>query len=491
MDFMLTLLFYVDQYGRKRYVFMGILKGETLKITVSANLILENIPGGLKKDLMRKLTFINPKWLENEKMGRWNRDTEKYLKYYETEGENKLIIPRGYARQLILLCRKNNIAYELYDKRRSLPETDFTFHGRLNEVQEAAAVKMLKKDFGTLCAPTGSGKTVICLYMIAKRKQPALIVVHTRDLAFQWMDRISRFLEIPHEKIGLIGAGKKKTGDKITVALVQSLYKIKDKIAPLTGYLVVDECHHAPSRTFTEAVSSFDCKYMLGLTATPWRRDKLSRLIFWFLGDIHHTIEKQDLIEKGHILAAKVIFRETKFRPFHDPGDEYSKMLSELTSDDDRNKMITDDVAKEVKSGKGVCLVLSDRKKHCETLGALLKYRHGIDALVLTGDLPVAKRRKIIERVNSGKAKVLVATGQLIGEGFDCRELSTLFIATPVKFKGRLMQYLGRIIRPAPGKTGATVYDYVDVNVKPLVSAAISRQSVYGIRPGQETKLSG
>ncbi len=472
----------------KNICFAGMLKGESLKITVSANLALEDIPGSLKKDLIQKLTFINPKWLENEKMGRWNRDTEKYLKYYEIKDKNKLIIPRGYARQLILLCRKNNIAYELYDKRRALLETDFTFHGKLNQVQQAAVKRMLKKDFGTLCAPTGSGKTVLCLYMIARRKQPSLIVVHTKDLAFQWMERIGQFLNISPEETGLIGAGKKKTGEKITVALVQSLYKCKHEVAPNIGYLVVDECHHAPSRTFTQVVSSFDCKYMLGLTATPWRRDKLSRLIFWFLGDIHYTIEKQDLIEKGHILAAKVIFRKTEFKPFHDPADEYSKMLLELTSDDGRNTMITDDVAKEVKSGKGVCLVLSDRKKHCETLAALLKYRHGIDALVLTGDLPVAKRRKIIDRVNSGKAKVLMATGQLIGEGFDCKELSTLFIATPVRFKGRLMQYLGRIVRPAPGKIRATVYDYVDINVKPLVSAAISRQSVYGTDHDPEFK---
>ena len=127
----------------------------------------------------------------------------------------------------------------------------------------------------------------------------------------------------------------------------------------------------------------------------------------------------------------------------------------------------------------GICLLLSDRKKHCETLQTLLKFRHGIAAELLTGDLNSSQRREVLENIREGKAKVVVATGQLIGEGFDCRELSTLFIATPIRFSGRLLQYLGRVLRPAPGKTQAKVYDYVDVHVGPLMAAAAARQRVY------------
>ena len=448
-----------------------------MKITIRNHLSLENTPSELEAILRKRMRFPNPKWQENERLGRWNKGTPEHLSFFEKTRTGRIILPRGYVRQLILLCRRMKIPHELEDLRRTLPSLDFEFSGRLKPFQQAAADRMLDKEFGTLSAPTGSGKTVIALYMVARRRQPALVVVHTRDLAFQWIERIGEFLSIPESSVGLIGGGERRAGSEITVALVQSLYKCAEEIAPQIGSLVVDECHRAPSRTFTEAVSAFDSRYMLGLTATPWRRDKLSRLIFWHLGDVHYEIEKSPLIREGHILEADVVIRETGFSPFHDPVREYPKMLSELTADDDRNRMIAEDVAREAE--RGVCLVLSDRKKHCETLHFMLLYKHHIRAELLTGDLALPRRRKVIDRINRGEAQVLVATGQLIGEGFDCRNLTTLFITTPVRFTGRILQYLGRILRPAPGKIRAKVYDYVDVRVGPLMAAARNRQWVY------------
>ncbi|GBC60784.1 ATP-dependent helicase [Desulfonema ishimotonii] len=457
-----------------------------MKITITSRLELSGVPDALSENIRKNLEFPNPRWLDNDRMGRWNRDTPKFLRFYEEIRSETLYLPRGFARQLILMCRNHHVDYTLEDRRRTLPEADFSFSGSLRPFQQAAADKMLSREFGTLNAPTGSGKTVIALYMIARRRQPALVVVHTKDLALQWVARISTFLGIPADQVGFIGGGKREVGEKITVALVQSLCKCAETVAPKIGYIVVDECHRAPSRTFTDAVSAFDARYMLGLTATPWRRDRLSRLIFWYLGDVHYQIDKTGLIEKGHILEVEVVIRETAFRPFYDPVREYSKMLSELTADDERNRLITADVSAEAGKGTGVCLVLSDRKKHCETLQALLKYNYKISAGLLTGDLSTRKRQEVLDRLTRGELTVLVATGQLIGEGFDCKDLSTLFIATPVKFSGRLVQYLGRVLRPAPGKTRARVYDYVDVQVGPLVAAAINRQQVYqaqGARP--------
>ena len=231
---------------------------------------------------------------------------------------------------------------------------------------------MLAKEFGTLSAPTGSGKTVMALYIIARRKQPALIVVHTKDLAYQWVERIDQFLGIPAGDVGFIGGGKKVMGEKITVALVQSLYKCTDEVAPRIGFLVVDECHRCPSRTFTEAVTDFDSHYMLGLSATPFRRDNLTKLIFWHLGDLHHKVDQRRLMASGDVLSAEVIVRETDFKPYFDPVNEYSKMMSELTANDQRNHLIAADIALEAGRNPGICLVLSDRKKHCETLQALI-----------------------------------------------------------------------------------------------------------------------
>ena len=123
--------------------------------------------------------------------------------------------------------------------------------------------------------------------------------------------------------------------------------------------------------------------------------------------------------------------------------------------------------------------MLSDRKKHCETLQSLLRYKYKISSELLTGSLSAGHRQKVIDRLNKGRVKVLIATGQLIGEGFDCKELSTLFLATPIRFSGRVVQYLGRILRPAPGKEKARLFDYVDINVDTLKNAARARQKVY------------
>ena len=450
-----------------------------LTISISYNLQLANVPAEIMEILTEKLEFLNPKWLENERMGRWNRGTSKSLRFYDKVGPSGLWIPRGFMRQLVLLCRRHKIHYEIDDRRRNLPPQNFSFKGNLRPFQQKAVDEMLARDFGTLNSATGSGKTVMALYMVAQRKQPALIVVHTKELASQWIERIDTFLGIPSEKVGLIGGGKKVVGEKITLALVQSLYKCAGSVADHVGFLIVDECHRCPSRTFTEAVTEFDSRYMLGLSATPWRRDHLSKLIFWHLGDVHHEVDKAHLVETGNVLKAEVIVRETNFKPFYDPVNEYSKMLSELTADTDRNVLIASDVALEASDSSGICLVLSDRKAHCENLQTLLKYRFKLDAELLTGDLSQAQRQDVIERLNHKKAKVVIATGQLIGEGFDCKNLSTLFLATPVSFSGRVLQYLGRVLRPAPGKKKARVFDYVDIHVDILTKAARSRQKVY------------
>jgi superfamily II DNA or RNA helicase len=450
-----------------------------LTIILTNNLRLKNVPPVLMETLTERLKFLNPKWVENERMSRWNRGTPKELRFYDKVGARGLWIPRGFMRQLILMCRRHKIHYEIDDQRRSLPEVDFSFNATLRPFQQTAVEQMLAKDFGTLNSATGSGKTVMALYMIARRKQPALIVVHTRDLAAQWVQRIKSFMEIPTEQVGTIGGGKKSIGAGITIALVQSLYKCAEEVAPQIGFLVVDECHRCPSRTFTEAVTCFDSRYMLGLSATPWRRDRLSKLIFWHLGDVHHEVDKEHLIETGDVLAAEIIVRETRFRPYYDPVTEYSKMLSELTADTRRNLLIASDVAREAVAGTGICLVLSDRKAHCENLQALLRFRFKVQAELLTGDLNPDERQRVIGKLNTKQTSVVIATGQLVGEGFDCQNLSTLFLATPIRFSGRVLQYLGRVLRPAPDKKTARVFDYVDVRVETLVKAAAARQKVY------------
>ncbi len=450
-----------------------------LVMTLDAALTIRRLTADLRQTLKGKLQFENPRYLEAVRLGRWTRNIPKILKFYEELGRDGLRVPRGYLRPLVDLLRSRAVPFRIADRRRSLEPCALNFGGTLKPFQQQAVDACLAKDFGVLSAPTGSGKTVMALAAIAARRQPTLIVVHTRELQNQWIERIGQFLDIPPEAVGRIGHGKVCIGDAVTVAMVQTLYKHVEAVAPRIGFVVVDECHRCPSRTFTEAVTAFDSRYMLGLSATPYRRDKLSQLIFWHLGNLCHEIDQGRLVSSGDVLDAEVIWRHTEFSPYADAVNEYSRMLSELTGDDRRNRMIADDVASEAAARPGAILVLSDRRRHCETLQALLQYRHGIGAERLTGDMAAAERQAVLEKLNQGQVQVLVATGQLIGEGFDCRELGTLFFATPIRFSGRVLQYLGRVLRPAPGKRKARVYDYVDARVDVLAAAARARQRVY------------
>lgn len=437
---------------------------------------LKGAPSWFVGRLRDRLTFANPLWVENDRRGFSTWNVPRELCFMQTDGD-RLLVPRGFTRQVVQMLRVFGVQFRIEDKRRTFPQVDFNFRGELRDYQEEALEAILSRDFGTVSAPTGSGKTVIALAAISARKQPALVVCHTRELADQWVDRIETFLGVPAKEVGIIGNGRREIGERITVGLVQSLYRVADQVAPHVGHLIVDECHRAPSRTFTEAVTAFDCRYMLGLSATLFRRDGLSRLIYWHLGDQVHKIDKNPLIESGSILQAEVIVRETDFRPTVDPSEQYSTMLSELIQDPARNRLIVADVVEESRNGGGTCLVLSDRKSHCQALAHLLALR-GVRAEVLTGALCAKKRKSIVERLNAGGIPVVVATGALIGEGFDAKILSSLFLATPIRFDGRLIQYLGRVLRPAPGKSRARVYDYIDP-VGVLRNAARARRRVY------------
>lgn len=446
---------------------------------IAHKLFLSEVPEPIADRVTADLTVENPKWLENTKMGRTNYKISRHLKFYSTRTNGGLIVPRGYGEQLARICAEFDEAVEYEDDRRLLPEVDFRFIGELRAYQSEACARMLRRRFGTLCAPTGAGKTVCGLYLIAQRRQPALIIVHTRDLAMQWVERVEQFLGIPATAVGMIGGGRDKVGEAVTVATVQSVYSRAKELKKHIGHIVVDECHRAPSRTFTEAVTAFDCAYSLGLSATPYRRDGLTQLIFWHLGAMHARIDGEALMDSGAILRPEIRIRETSFITHRDPTEEYSQIIVDLTEDMDRNLLIVDEVAREIREGQGVGLVLSDRKSHCRGLHALLRERHDLEGAILTGDTPLPERKRLVEQIQAGQVRAVFATGQLIGEGFDASNLTTLFLATPVKFSGRLIQYLGRVLRPCEGKSRPKVYDFVDSRVGVLDAAARARAEVY------------
>jgi len=448
-----------------------------MEITISNKIELRKVPPTMTRIIRESLTITNPKYLEAVKRNRWTGNIDEKLKFYKATPEG-LTVPRGFIIKLLALATQTETSWNIQDKRRTLPAVDFSFNGDLRDYQHEAVKDVLQHDFGVLDAPTGSGKTVLALAIIAARKQPTLVIVHTKELLNQWIDRASQFLAMAPDEIGVIGHGKKKIGERLTVGIVNSIYPVASQICNKIGFLIVDECHHTPARTFTGALSAFDCRFMLGLSATPYRNDGLSKVLYWHMGDQVHSIDKARLIENGSILKPEIIIRKTGFVSSFNLAFEYSAGISELTQNEHRNRLIVADVVEYLRVNGGPVLILSDRKAHCEALMELLKNTE-IKTAILTGELGSRKRKETVERIRTGKVGAIVATGSLIGEGFDLPSLNALFMATPLKFKGRVTQYVGRVLRPSPGKETATVFDYVD-NEPVLQASARSRQQAYG-----------
>jgi len=449
---------------------------EYLILTVGAQCLLTGAPEHLRKVLKAGLTLPNPKYQAAKKYGRWvGKNFPQHL-YYFKETEAGLLMPRGYAREVVIHCLEvAGKRPEIIDRRRTLPEVDFVFLGELRPYQEEAVTAVLTRDFGVLEAGTGSGKTVMAIKVIACRRQPTIILVHTKELLYQWAERVRQFLGI---EAALLGDGKSELGP-VTVAIVNSARTQQEALVEHFGQILVDECHRVPTSLFTDVVTSFDGKYSLGLSATAYRRENvLTRLIYLFMGSRSHQVDARHLQETGAILRPRIEFRPTGFSYHY--RDDYSTMMTALTLDQARNRQIADDVAAVAVKDHGAILVVSDRVAHCEALAALIAER-GCAVAVLTGRVSPEKRAEIVEGIKANTVKILISTVQLIGEGFDAPGLTTLFLATPIKFSGRLKQVIGRILRPASNSKQATVYDYVDDQVGVLKYSARERQVTYGL----------
>ncbi len=442
-------------------------------LTVAADCLLTDIPFGLEKAIKERLTIDNPKYIAAKRYGRWiGKELKPKLTYF-TPVPGGLRFPRGFANQSVLLCREYlKKTPKIKDKRLVLVEENFVFSGTLRPYQQKALDATKTRSFGVIEAGTGSGKTVMALSIVAARKQPTLVLVHTKELLYQWQQRIAEFLSF---EAGLVGDGHFHV-EKITVAIVNSARKRIDELAPQFGHLVVDECHRVPASLFTDVVSNFAGQYLLGLSATAFRSDKgLTRLIYFYMGDPIHKVEQEELQESGAVVKPQLIRVKTSFS--YNYSGEYQALIAALTKDENRNGQIVKDVLAECAKGdSGICLLVSDRVEHCRQFEEKLA-EHGVKVLLLTGQTSAEQRTYIVQRVHGGEVQVLVATLQLIGEGFDCPGLSTLFLTTPITFEGRLLQVLGRIMRPATGKK-ARVYDYVDESISVLNRSANSRKKI-------------
>ena len=445
-----------------------------VRLSVHHECCLENAPPSLLATLRAELTIDNPRYQDAKRFGRWIGKKLKPQLFFFREENGRFCFPRGFGNRAVRLCRRQTgVSPQLVDERRLLPPIDLTFRGTLRPYQETAVTAVLAHSFGVLEASTGSGKTVMALAVIARRQQPTLVLVHTRELMQQWRQRIRQFLGID---AGQAGDGRIDL-QPVTVAIVNTARKHLDTLVPRFGQLVVDECHRVPASLFTEVVAAFDCHSMLGLSATAFRReDGMTRLIHISMGDRVHAVDGRMLEASGAVVRPELEQRPTGF--VRDFQGEYPRLIKALAEDSRRNRQIAADVASLVRQGhQGTVLVVSDRVAHCQTLADLLT-ADGVAAAVLTGQSGPDQRLQVVEAVQAGRVPVLVATLQLIGEGFDCPGLSTLVLATPIRFEGRLLQVVGRIMRPAEGKK-ALVIDYVDVGIPVLRRSAAARREVF------------
>jgi len=424
--------------------------------------------------IQAELTIDNPKYLAARQFGRWIGKKLKPHLFFFREADGHLFFPRGFGNQAVRLCRRiTGLTPVIDDRRRRLAEIDLPFHGHLRPYQEQAMAAMSSHSFGVLEAGTGSGKTVMALALIVRRRQPTLILVHSKELMRQWQQRIAQFVGV---EAGLAGDGIFEVRP-VTVAIVNTAKKHLDTLPDQFGQIVVDECHRVPASLFTDVVSAFDCLYMLGLSATAFRReDGMTRLIHIYMGDRVHAVDNRMLAASGAVVRPVLQQRPTGF--VYGYRGEYAKLIKALAANAPRNQLIVGDILALLRQDhQGTILVVSDRVAHCRAMAGLLAGQ-GVSAPVLTGQSPPEGRMNIVADVQSGRIVVLVATVQLIGEGFDCPGLSTLVLATPIKFEGRLLQVVGRIMRPAEGKE-ARVIDYVDEEIPVLRRSAAARRAVF------------
>jgi hypothetical protein len=270
--------------------------------------------------LRDNLNFINSDYIIKSKIGKSTWKTEKYFKLID-ETTDQIEIPRGFVGRLVRFCKEKSIGFEIIDERQKKEEVDFDSNISLYDYQEDALEITYKKDFGVIVAPPGSGKTIMGLELISRKQQPALIIVHRKQLLDQWVERIQSFLGIPKKEIGQIATAKNhRIGKKITIAMIQSLVKLKDvmEFANSFGTIIIDECHHIPAKTFREAIINFNTYYLYGLTATPFRKNNDEQLIFVYIGEIlaraNPAVIKNEK-ESGHEISINI--KETNlYAPF-------------------------------------------------------------------------------------------------------------------------------------------------------------------------------
>ncbi len=431
----------------------------------------DGLPSALLNQIKRLAAFQNPEFYKKQSMRLSTATTPRVIACAE-DLPRHVALPRGCQADLEELLRAHGIALDVVDERVGGAPLDVRFHGTLTAVQESAARALLAHDAGVFVAPPGVGKTVIGTYLVASRACSTLILVHRRPLLDQWLAQLALFLGLERKAIGIIAGTKRTPTGRLDVAMLQSLVR-KDSVADLVagyGQVIVDECHHLPAVQFERVLREVKARHVIGLTATPQRRDGRQPVTEMQLGPVRFKIDAKSQAA-ARPFEHRLVVRETSFcasQPDRDAGIQ--DLYAALARDEARNAIILNDVVRALQDGRSPIL-LTERKDHLEFFAQRLApvARH---LVILQGGMGAKADRAVraqLDAIPLNEERLLLATGRYIGEGFDDARLDTLFLALPVSWKGTLVQYTGRLHRLHPGKSEVRIFDYVDRQVPMLL----------------------
>jgi superfamily II DNA or RNA helicase len=436
---------------------------------------------GLPPDLVSALKHLaslhNPEFYEKERLRLSTWNTPRFIRCYR-ESLGQLLLPRGLRDKAEQIIADAGSSLVIADAGEAPQRIDVSLRSELAAEQLVAAEALARHHLGLLVAPPGSGKTVIGCSLIARHQVPTLVIVDRKPLVEQWRDRLTTHLDLTSRQVGQIGGGRNKQTGTVDIAMAQSLARRDDLASLTTGYgmVIVDECHHVPAVTFERAVRQIPARRWVGLTATPYRRDGLQALMAMHCGPVRHTMTAPP----GPALRAMdLITHHTDHLPAS--SDQHIQAVFRgIVEDKRRTQTIAADIVSASRRGRN-CLVLTRWTEHLELITASLR-AHRSEPLVLHGQMGKKARRAVIDALAQPGGEdglILAATASLLGEGFDCPQLDTLFLAFPIRFKGSVVQYVGRVLRPTPEKIRIEVHDYIDVGVPVLARMHDERRTAY------------
>ncbi|MEL3970937.1 DEAD/DEAH box helicase family protein [Rossellomorea oryzaecorticis] len=426
----------------------------------------EHIPSYLSQKLIELTAFNNPAFYKAQ-ANRLSTNPIPRLINCSDQTDMELILPRGCLEDVLKLCKEHKIKPIIQDETFKEQVLNKEFKGSLYPQQQEAVEQLSSHSCGVLSATTGFGKTVVGSAMIQRRQTNTLIIVHRKQLLEQWKESLAAFLDCEKKDIGIIGGGKHKPSGKIDVATIQTLTSKTENLMKIKeyGHIIVDECHHISAFTFERVMKEAQAQYVLGLTATPTRKDGLHPIMNMQCGPIRYKVKAKSQAKVHHFDHILI----PKHTVFHSKKETIQELFSQLQEDEKRNEMIFNDILKSLDEGRSP-IILTERQRHIDLLTERLE-GSAKNIIVLKGGLSKKEEQKRLRRLKEipeTEERIIIATGKYIGEGFDDSRLDTLFLTMPVSWKGTLQQYVGRLHRTHHLKQDVKVYDYVDRKVPVL-----------------------